>query len=122
MKTSIRAAKEEDAGAIAGILNPIIASGRYTVIGEAVSLEEQIDWIRSATVLGLFNVAVGGGGILGFQSLEPFSRSERALKHVGDVATLAFYTSLGFRIVGTAREHACVSGEYVDEVFTERIL
>ena len=35
---------------------------------------------------------------------------------------LAFYASLGFRIVGTAREHACVRGEYVDEVFTERIL
>lgn len=37
-------------------------------------------------------------------------------------AALAAYQSQGFRIVGTARRHAKVRGEYIDEVVIERLL
>ncbi len=35
---------------------------------------------------------------------------------------LGFYLKMGFRIIGTARDHALVAGRYIDEILTERLL
>jgi len=166
MNLSIRPATEEDAESIVGLLNPIIAAEKYTIVSEPISVVEQIDWIRSVSECGLFHVAVGTNDrkVLGFQSVEPLSATEKAWKHVGDVATfvaldshrqgvgrslsqmtferarehgflkinatiradnpqgVAFYKSMGFDVIGTARKHALVRGEYIDEILAEKFI
>ena len=51
----------------------------------------------------------------GFRKLLAFIRADNA-------PGIAFYTGLGFRVIGTAREHAWVNGRYVDEILTEKLL
>jgi L-amino acid N-acyltransferase YncA len=41
---------------------------------------------------------------------------------VDNPMAVAFYESQGFRVIGTARRHALVRGEYVDEILMERLL
>jgi L-amino acid N-acyltransferase YncA len=35
---------------------------------------------------------------------------------------VSFYLSQGFRIVGTAKKHALVKGNYIDEIFAEKLI
>jgi len=47
MEYSIRKVTEEDASAIVALLNPIIAAGKYTVMDEELSVDDQNDFIRN---------------------------------------------------------------------------
>ena len=131
-----------------------------------LSLEDMAGWIRGVAGRGIFNVAVcdEGGLVLGFQSVEPLSKSDPALRHVGEISTfvsltshrqgigrglacatlegarkqgflkiiaairadnpeaVSFYRDQGFKLIGTARKHALVSGEYLDEVLMELLI
>jgi RimJ/RimL family protein N-acetyltransferase len=35
---------------------------------------------------------------------------------------VSFYQSQGFQIIGTAHKHAFVRGQYVDEIFLEKLI
>ena len=35
---------------------------------------------------------------------------------------VAFYRNQGFRVIGTAQNHALVGGEYIDEIVTEKLI
>lgn len=87
MEFTIRSAREEDAAAITGCLNPIIEAGCYTIIDRAVSLDEQQAFIRDFPERGVFLLAVDAAGqVLGLQSIEPVV-GQPAMQHVADIAT-----------------------------------
>ena len=95
MEFSIRRVRVEDARSIIQVLNPIIAAGNYTIMDEEISVEEQIDYIRGFPERGVFNVAVSAANqeILGLQSVEPFSTSVDAFRHVGEISTFVSFAS-----------------------------
>ena len=95
MEFSIRSVREEDARSIIEALNPIIAAGRYTIMDELLSMEEQIDFIRGFPERGVFNVAVSAANqeILGLQSVEPLPVSVSAFRHVGEISTFVSLAS-----------------------------
>lgn len=83
----IRAALSADAAAIAGILNPIIAAGRYTALDTPYSIEQERAFIERFPPRGIFHVAVHDNRITGFQTVEPFASYTRAFDHVGVIGT-----------------------------------
>ena len=102
MEISIRTAREEDAGSIVAILNPIIEAGKYTVMDEQLSVADQIDFIRGFPECGIYNVAVCNDSerVLGIQDVQPISTGLSAFKHVGEIST---FVSLGSHRKGIGR-------------------
>ena len=97
MEFSIRVVREEDAKSIVDLLNPIIGEGKYTVMDGPLAVDEQIDFIRGFPNQGVFYVAAGDDDqrILGLQSVEPWSTSAKAFKHVGDISTFVALDAQG---------------------------
>lgn len=89
MEFSIRTAREEDAGSIVELLNPLIQQGTYTVMDERLSVEDQIDFIRGFPKRGVFNVAVCNDSqkVLGLQDVQPMPTGSSVFKHVGEIST-----------------------------------
>jgi L-amino acid N-acyltransferase YncA len=100
MEVLVRDARLEDAAAIVGILNPIIASGLYTVFDTPFTVEAEEAYLKGFPARGIFHVAVDGAGrVVGFQSMEPFATYTHAFDHVG---TLGTYVDLAGRRQGVA--------------------
>lgn len=101
MQLSIRAAEPQDAEAVAGILNAVIAEGVYTVFDTPFTVEDEQRFIESFPPRGVFLLAVGRPGqqVVGFQSLEPFAAYTRAFDHVGVMGT---YVAKAHRRQGVA--------------------
>jgi L-amino acid N-acyltransferase YncA len=162
----IRPAVPDDAESIARILNPIIASRRFTVLDTEMTIEGERAFIQAFPARGIFHVAEAPDNrrILGFQNVEPFASYTAAFDHVGVIGTyvdgdfrrqgvarqlfratietakqmgyeklftyvradnhvaLHTYHAQGFVIVGTARRHARIDGNYIDEVIIEKVL
>jgi L-amino acid N-acyltransferase YncA len=89
MQLSIRAAEPEDAEAVAGILNAVIAEGVYTVFDTPFTVEDEQRYIESFPARGVFLLAVRQPGqqVVGFQNLEPFAAYTHAFDHVGVMGT-----------------------------------
>jgi L-amino acid N-acyltransferase YncA len=102
MEFSVRPVREDAAASIVGLLNPLIRAGKYTVMDEPVSVDEQIDFIRGFPERGVFNVAVGDAGqrLLGLQDVVPVSPGSGAFGHVGVIST---FVSLGSHGRGIGR-------------------
>ena len=107
MEYSIRTVREEDAESIIELLNPIIQAGKYTIMDEKLSVEDQIDFIRGFPKRGVYNVAVSNDSqkIVGIQDVQPISISESAFQHVGEISTFVSIDSLRNGI-GTSLSHA----------------
>ena len=87
MNFTIRPVQESDAQAISGMLNAIIAIGKYTIL-EPVTPAIQLEFIQSFPPQGVFLVAERGDGkILGLQDVSPTSSWSNAMRHLGDIAT-----------------------------------
>ena len=101
MQLSIRAAKPEDASAVAAILNAVIEEGTYTVFDTPFPVEEERRYIEAFPKRGVFLVAVRQPGqqVVGFQSMEPFAAYTHAFDHVGVLGT---YVAGPFRRQGVA--------------------
>jgi L-amino acid N-acyltransferase YncA len=97
----IRDVRMEDAEAIAGILNPIIAARCYTALDSAVTVEEERQFIRNFPARGIFLVAADSttNRVFGFQNVSPFGDFTRAFDHVGIIGT---YVDLDRRRQGIA--------------------
>jgi L-amino acid N-acyltransferase YncA len=96
----IRPAREEDAAGMLAILAPLIREGRYTIMDEVPTLDEQRAYIRDFPAHGVFLVALGEDGtVLGLQDVEPAS-SCKALRHVGYIST---FVADGVRGQGVGR-------------------
>jgi L-amino acid N-acyltransferase YncA len=98
---TIRDATPDDAAAIVGILNPIIAARIYTIFDAELSVEAERDYISRFPARGIFHVALDAadGTIVGFQNMEPIATYTRAFDHVGSLGT---YVALGRRRQGIA--------------------
>jgi L-amino acid N-acyltransferase YncA len=103
MDIAIREARPDDAAAVVGILNPIIAAGGYTVLEGPLSREAERDFISRFPPCGIFHVAQNrqSGTVVGFQTLEPFATYTHAFDHVAVVAT---YVDLACRRQGIGRQ------------------
>jgi L-amino acid N-acyltransferase YncA len=95
MDLDIRTVQQEDSEGIVRILNPIIESGKYTVLDKTFTAEEERAFIAAFPERGVFLVAEGrqDGRIVGLQSLEPFATYTRAFDHV---AVLGTFVDLSF--------------------------
>ena len=98
----VRPVRPDDAGAIVGILNPIIRAGIYTVLDTPLTVEEEQEYILRFPERGIFHVAEmrGDGRIVGFESMEPFSSDTHAFDHVGVIGTFVDLSELR-RGIGT---------------------
>ena len=102
MKLLVREAQPDDAGAIVGILNPIIEAGVYTVFDTPFTVDAEQEYILNFPQRGVFNVAVScpDQKIVGFQTIEPFATFTRAFDHVGTIAT---FVDLSYRRQGIGK-------------------
>ena len=100
MELTVREAVPDDAAAIAGILNPIIAARVYTALDTTFSVAEERAFIERFPSRGIFHVATTriDGRIVGFQNIEPFA-DLRAFDHVGVIGT---WVDLQSRRLGVA--------------------
>ncbi len=89
MDIAIREARPDDAAAVVGILNPVIETGKYTVLDGPFSVEEERRFILSFPPRGIFHVAQSrpDGRVVGLQTMEPFAAYTHAFDHVGIIAT-----------------------------------
>ena len=101
MELLVRDACLEDAAAIVGLMNPIIAAGLYTAFDTPFTVEAEEAYLKGFPPRGVFHVAVDrtDGRVLGFQSMEPFATYTHAFDHVG---TLGTYVDLTCRRRGIA--------------------
>jgi L-amino acid N-acyltransferase YncA len=85
----IRDAQIDDAEAIVGLLNPIIALRSCTALDTLITIEEQRRFIRDFPSRGIFHVAVDSttDHIVGFQDVSPFADYTHAFDHVGVIGT-----------------------------------
>jgi L-amino acid N-acyltransferase YncA len=102
MDFSIRTVREEDAESIVELLNPIIQAGRYTIMDAQLSVDDQIDFIRSFPEQGIYNVAICNNAyrVLGLQDVLPKSNASGAFRHIGEIST---FVSLALRRNGIGR-------------------
>jgi ribosomal protein S18 acetylase RimI-like enzyme len=63
----------------------------------------------------LFAATFAAAPRLGYEKIFTYVRADNP-------AALATYVSQGFQIIGTAKRHAKVKGQYVDEFIVERLL
>jgi L-amino acid N-acyltransferase YncA len=94
---TIRPAVSDDAFGIVNVVNPIIEAGVYTAFDTPFSVEAEQRYIETLPARGIFHVAVSGGKIVGFQSMEPFATYTHAFEHVGVMGT---YVDLSCRRMG----------------------
>ena len=88
MEFSIRMVREQDAESIIELLNPIIQAGKYTVMDEPFTVDDQIGFIRGFPKCGVYHAAVCNDShkVVGIQDVAPLSESS-VFKHVGDIST-----------------------------------
>ena len=98
----IREVRPDDAGALVGILNPIIESGAYSALDTPLTVEAEREFIRDFPRRGVFHVAEDSRDhrAVGFQTLEPYATYTHAFDHVGVVAT---FVDLACRRRGVGR-------------------
>jgi RimJ/RimL family protein N-acetyltransferase len=70
---------------------------------------------RQGIATALFAATFAGAQRKGYEEIFTFVRADNP-------AALATYRAHGFSVVGTARRHAKIDGQYVDEILIERIL
>src|SRR5688572_6993309 len=102
MEILVRDVEPADAGAVIGILNPIIAARIYTALDTPFTADAERDYIRNFPPRGIWKVAVDhtDNRVAGFQILEPFATYTHAFDHVG---TLGTFVDLALRRHGIAK-------------------
>lgn len=114
MDVTIRPVRPADAAAIADLLNRIVDDGGPSVVDTPISVDEQVDFIRSFPERGIFNVALAGDDrtIIGLQDIMPLAAAVTGTDAVGDISTFVMPdlhrhgigTQLGQATVQAARE------------------
>ena len=122
MDPQIREVRADDAGAIVGILNPIIESRAYSALDTPLTVEAEREFIRRFPRRGVFLVAEDSCDrrAVGFQTLEPYATYTHAFDHVGVIAT---FVDLACRRRGVGRRLAeatfeSARGKGYEKVFT----
>jgi ribosomal protein S18 acetylase RimI-like enzyme len=98
----IRRAVVDDADGIADVLERITAERIHSAIDKAWTAEQQSSYLVSLTQREAFHVATAkAGDIIGYQSLDLYSRALTSMAHVGQLGTFILPAWRG-RGVGTA--------------------
>jgi L-amino acid N-acyltransferase YncA len=122
MKLQVREARPDDAGAVAGMLNPIIEAGIYTAFDTPFTVEEERTYIEDFPPRGIFHVAVlhPEQKVVGFQSMEPFASYTHAFDHVGVLGTYVDLSHLrrGVAKVLFAATFEAASRKGYEKIFT----
>ncbi len=96
-------------------VQPITSEGKtHSHIGEIatfVSLTAQ----RKGIGKSLSKVTFKEAKELGYRKLMASIRGDNG-------QALSFYQSQGFRIIGTAANHAFINGQYIDQIFSEKLM
>lgn len=93
----------QDAAGVAGVLNSIIAEGRYTALAGHWTAEAEQAFLQSLGPRSEVFVAAVDGQIVGFQVIEPFVAYTSTMDHVAHFGT---YVLAGFRGCGIGRKLA----------------
>jgi L-amino acid N-acyltransferase YncA len=108
-----------DAAGLAGVLNGIIAEGRYTALTGHWTPEAELAFLQSLGPRSEIFVAVVGGHIVGFQVIEPFAAYTTAMDHV---AILGTYVQRDFRGRGLGQRLAQATFQFAREQGFEKIV
>ncbi len=84
---SIRRATLEDAASLSAILQAIVAERDYSAIDRAFTAEEERDYIQSRSPRESCFVAEVDHQVVGFQSMDLWTRSIPSMSHVGELGT-----------------------------------
>ncbi|MHC4955722.1 MAG: GNAT family N-acetyltransferase [Planctomycetota bacterium] len=84
---AVRRAHNDDAAAVARVLNGVVAERRFTAMDVPVSADWVAEWITGLGPRSAMFVAEIGGEIVGFQTLAPFNPYVPSMRHVGDAGT-----------------------------------
>ena len=92
MDLTIREARPDDAEGVVQVLNPIIETGKYTVLDTPVTADFEREFIENFPQSGVFHLAESNQDrkIAGFQTVERFAAYTRAFDHVGIIATYIY--------------------------------
>ena len=103
MEVEIRRARLDDAEAIVGVLNPIIAARVYTAFDTPFTADAEREYIRNLPVRSVFHVAVAPptNQIVGFQTMDAFAAYTHAFDHV---AVMGTFVDLRYRRQGIAAQ------------------
>lgn len=118
----VREVEPGDAEAIAGILNPIIEAGLYTVLDTPLTVEAEREYIVNFPQRGVFHVAENreDGRVVGLQSVEPYATYTHAFDHVAVMGTFVRLSErrqgIGLRLSEVTFEAARQKG--FEKVFT----
>ena len=107
MSPIVRPALLQDAQGMIDVINPLILQGGTTAISEIYSLEEQKAFLLGLGPRSACHVAVDGGRVIGFQSIEPH---DALPPDVVDIATFVRLgekgRGVGARLTGATAEAA----------------
>lgn len=96
----------EDAAGVARVLNSVIAERRYTALAGHWTPEAERAFLQSLGPRSEVFVAEAGGGIVGFQVIEPFVAYTSTMDHVAHLGT---YVLRDWRGRGVGRRLAAVT-------------
>jgi ribosomal protein S18 acetylase RimI-like enzyme len=108
-----------DAAGIAGVLNSIIAEGRFTALTGHWTAEAELAFLQSLGPRSEIFLATVNGHIVGFQVIEPFATYTTAMDHV---AILGTYVDRDFRGRGLGQRLAQATFEFAREQGFEKIV
>ena len=92
----------EDAPGIAGVLQRVASERVHSAIERAWSVDQQSTYLASLSNREVFHVATADAGdIVGYQSLDLYSRALTSMAHVGQLGTFILPAWRG-RGIGTA--------------------
>jgi phosphinothricin acetyltransferase len=129
---SIRPATPDDAAAICTIYNQGIEDRIATLETDLRTPEERREWMGARAARHPVVVAVTGGQVVGWGSLNAFN-ARPAYDNVVDLsvysttfpyneAGVALYQKMGFRPVGVYHEQGRLDGRWVDVLIMEHLL
>jgi len=113
----------------AGVYNVAVSRENGRVLGLQDVFPRPAPFAHLGEISTFVALGAHGSGIGRALSLATFRRARESGFHklcasirADNPGAVAFYRRQGFRVIGTAREHARVGERYVDEVLAERIL
>jgi len=119
LEIKIRKASSDDAEHLSNIWKVICAEKKYTAVDKPFTVEEERDYILSLSEREVVLVAELDGKIIGFQTLDLWSKVLTSTHHVGTIGTFILPEYRGKNIAYTLTKRTF---EFARENFYEKIV